>query len=151
MSATALALPRWSRAGQGNLWVDAAADAHPCACAPLPVRAKWKPQQPIKIKEASVEQWTQKQAIDYECARECITALIGVYTSDLYAEKARQAPDQAVIDRLNAEITRLFRERQDLRLTDAAEVARVTAEYGPMVRTAMEAKRLKLQSPAQAA
>lgn len=97
-----------------------------------------------------MEQWTQEEAIAYECARECITALIGVYTSELYGERARSAPDQAVIDRINQKIDRLFAERMDLKLTDHAEVARVTAEYGALVRASNEAKRRKLQSSSEA-
>lgn len=88
-----------------------------------------------------MEQWTQKQAIDYECARECITALIGVYTSQIYQERASASLDQAKIEHLNAEITRLFDERRNLQLTDDVEVSRINSEYGSLVRSAMEAKR----------
>ncbi|SEB25431.1 hypothetical protein [Variovorax sp. YR216] len=95
-----------------------------------------------------MEQWTQKQAIDYECARECITALIGVYTSELDEQEARPDPDAVAIAALNETITRLFNERRDLRLTDDEEVARVNSVYGSMVRSAMEATRSQLQSSA---
>lgn len=96
-----------------------------------------------------MEQWTQKEAIDYECARECITALIGVYVGQRHDEEARAAPDREIISRLDDSISQLWEERRNLQVTDAAELARVIGTYGPMVRTAMEAERRKLTLPAQ--
>lgn len=85
--------------------------------------------------------WTQEQAIAFESARECITALMAVYTAALSKEEGGPSPRPAVVEELNEKIANLFRERARLQPTDVEAVARVRTVYGPMVRAAMDAAR----------
>ena len=88
-----------------------------------------------------MQQWTQEQAIAYEAARECITALIGVYMSDLYEEEARDVPRLEVVAQLHERVGQVWRERTALKVTDDAAVQKVRSTYGPQVRAAMDAAR----------
>jgi predicted aminopeptidase len=79
-------------------------------------------------------QWTQDEAIAYECARECITHLRAIYTAEIYDEERKAAPDRARIDALRVEQARLYRERKGLRVKDAATIERINREYGALIR-----------------
>jgi len=81
-----------------------------------------------------MEQWTQDEAIAFECARECITDLMGIQSGLLCEEENKPNPDQASIDKFKAELSKLFRERTALTVTNQTEIARVRSEYGAMVR-----------------
>jgi len=85
-------------------------------------------------------QWTQEEAIDYECAREAITHARSICYSQIYKEEAKPQPDKALLAELRAEAGRLFEERRNLDPADHAEVARVRAKCGAFVR-AWNAKR----------
>ncbi len=85
--------------------------------------------------------WTQEQAIAFESARECLTSLMSVYTAALAEEEARREPRPAMVSELNKKIAHLFRERAALQPTDVDAVTRVSTEYGPLLRAAMEAER----------
>ena len=82
-----------------------------------------------------MKQWTQTEAVAYECAREVITDLMAIQTGQIAEESSKPHPDAARIADLRAERSRLFRERADLRVNDSAEVARIRAEYGALVRS----------------
>jgi len=81
-----------------------------------------------------IPQWTQEEAIAYECAREAITGLRAVLTSQIAAESSKPYPDAERLADLRAERARLFKERAGLQVKDHAEIARVRAEYGAAVR-----------------
>jgi len=53
-----------------------------------------------------MEQWTQDEAIAFECARECITDLMGIQSGLLCEEENKPSPDQASIDKYKAELSR---------------------------------------------
>ncbi|MDR2031386.1 MAG: hypothetical protein LBP86_03810 [Azoarcus sp.] len=82
-----------------------------------------------------MQKWTQSEAIDFECAREVITDLRAILTGQITEEKTKPQPDAARLERLYTERSRLFRERAGLHVRDHAEVARVQAKYGPLVRS----------------
>ena len=82
-----------------------------------------------------MKQWTQTEAVAYECAREVITDLMAIQTGQIAEESSKPDPDTARIEGLRAERSRLFLERADLRVNDSAEVARIRAEYGALVRS----------------
>jgi hypothetical protein len=79
-------------------------------------------------------QWTQEEAIDYECAREVITDLIAIHSRQIAEESRKEYPDAERLESLRAERSRLFREQTGLRVKDHAGIARVRAEYGARVR-----------------
>jgi hypothetical protein len=78
--------------------------------------------------------WTQDEAIAFEVARETINHVMSICTSDLADEERRPVPDAAVVAELSARRAQLHQERTSLRLKDHAEVARITKEYGALVR-----------------
>ena len=97
-----------------------------------------------------MQKWTQEQAVAFEAARECITALMAVHTAALATEKNRPDPRSTVVQELRGEIARLFAERSAMRVTDDETVARVLSTYGPQVRAAMERERARqARSPAE--
>lgn len=78
--------------------------------------------------------WTQDEAIAFEVARETIGHLMSICTSEIAQEERKAAPDKVVIARLEERFTALHQERARLRLADHAEVARISREYGALVR-----------------
>lgn len=76
----------------------------------------------------------QGSAVAFECARECISDMMAIYTGRIAEEEAKPQPDRRQIDVMRAERSRLARERADLRLHDSAHVARIMDEYCLAVR-----------------
>ena len=70
----------------------------------------------------------------FECAREVITDLHAILTGQFSEESCKPQPDAERLAGLNAERARLFQERAGLRVKEHAEIARVRAEYGALVR-----------------
>jgi len=81
-----------------------------------------------------MQQWTQDEAIEFECAREVITHLRAILTHEITAESSKAYPDAQKLAQLHEESNRLFQERVHLRVKSHAEIARVQAEYGPRIR-----------------
>jgi len=80
--------------------------------------------------------WTQEEAIEYECACECITDLMGIKTAEICEEEAKPFPDTTHVARLRAERFELAQERKRLHADNHAEIARINKEYGAIVRAA---------------
>jgi hypothetical protein len=78
--------------------------------------------------------WTQEESINYECARECITHLRAILTSQIAEESDKKHPDAKRLERLEVESLQLFRERANLHVKDHAKIARIRAEYGARIR-----------------
>ncbi|HBT97750.1 MAG TPA: hypothetical protein DEB25_09045 [Desulfobulbaceae bacterium] len=83
-------------------------------------------------------EWTQEEAIAYECACEVIGDMIGIYTGRIYAEKRKISPDWEKIERFDDERARLFREREQLNGLDHETIARIRKEYGAKVQAHRE-------------
>lgn len=81
-----------------------------------------------------MKQWTQEEAVAFECAREVITDMMAIHTGQIADERAKPQPDPARLAQLRAERSRLAQERAGLHVGDRAEVARIRAEYGAFVR-----------------
>ena len=81
-----------------------------------------------------MQQWTQDQAIAFECAREVITDMMAICTGRIADERTKKSPDTELIATLRADRSRLHQERTALHVTDDANVARIRAEYGAIVR-----------------
>ena len=78
--------------------------------------------------------WTQEQAVAFECARECITDMMGIYSTKIAEEEGKTDPDRAVLTELENELTRLARERSSLTITDDERIATVRRQYGEVIR-----------------
>lgn len=76
----------------------------------------------------------QEEAVAFECARECISDMMAIYTGRIAEEEAKLQPDRKHVEVMRAERSRLARERAELRLHDRTHVARVMDEYGAAVR-----------------
>lgn len=85
--------------------------------------------------ESANPRWTQDEAIAFEAARECITDLMAIRTSQIHSEQDKPNPNDAFLASLEAERTRLHQERAALQVADHVQVARVRSVYGAMVRT----------------
>jgi len=81
-----------------------------------------------------MEQWTQDEAIAFECAREVITDMMAIRTDQIAEEASKAAPDADHLASLRVERSRLAQERAALHVDDLAEVARIRAKYGAIVR-----------------
>jgi hypothetical protein len=76
-----------------------------------------------------MQNWTQDEAIAFECARECITHMMAICSGELHNN-----PSDARCAELVAERSRLAGELRTLRLKDHAEIARIRSEYGSLIR-----------------
>lgn len=81
-----------------------------------------------------MKQWTQEEAVAFECAREVITDVMAIHTSQIAEERAKSQPDALRLAQLRTERSRLAQERAGLHVGDRAAVARIRAEYGAFVR-----------------
>lgn len=81
-----------------------------------------------------MQKWTQDEAIAFECAREVITDLRAILTSQITEEANKEHPDTQRLTELRTERSRLFRERAGLRVKDHTTVSHVRAKYGARVR-----------------
>ena len=78
--------------------------------------------------------WSQDQAVALECAHEVISDLIAIRMQEIYATEDKFSPNAHQLAALREQITRLWDERADLKVTDDAAVAAVRANYGQQVR-----------------
>ena len=81
-----------------------------------------------------MKQWTQDQAVAFECAREVITNLMAIYSGRISHESAKALPDTNLIAELRANRSELANERVALHVGDDSDVARIRKEYGAAVR-----------------
>lgn len=84
---------------------------------------------------ATVAKWTQNEAVAFECAREVMTDMHAILTEQIFEESGKNSPNAERLASLRAERSRLLQERAALRVKDHAEIARVRAQYGAMVRS----------------
>lgn len=78
--------------------------------------------------------WTQDEAINFECARDCITDLMGIYSGAIDDEETAASPDKDKISELLAVRSSLARERMALRLKDHDRIAEIRSTYGAKIR-----------------
>lgn len=92
-------------------------------------------------------EWTQDESIEYEVARESITALISFRSQWLFDEEAKPSPDQAAIERWRGESAALAAELHGLHVGDRERIARICREYGPEIKR-LDALELRRTAPA---
>ena len=81
-----------------------------------------------------MQQWTQDEAIAFECAREVITDLMAIQTGQIAEEAHKSIPNVDRLESLRLERSRLAQERATLHVQDLADIARIRTEYGAIVR-----------------
>lgn len=79
-------------------------------------------------------EWTQEEAVAFECAREVITDMMAIQTRRIVAEARKPQPNAARLASLRAERSRLARERASLHVQDHVDIARIRSSYGEIVR-----------------
>lgn len=89
-----------------------------------PARQSAAPSQP---------EWNQEQAIEYEVAREAITALMAFRSQWIFDEEQKRSPDHAAIARWNSESAAFAAELRNLHVRDHENVARICRTYGPEI------------------
>lgn len=89
-----------------------------------------------------MQQWTQNEAIAFECACEAITDMMAFQSSQIADEESKRTPDAIRIRQLYAERSRLAQERASLRVDNQSQIAKIRAEYGALIR----ARRAKSRS-----
>lgn len=78
--------------------------------------------------------WTQEEAVAFECAREYLSDIIGIYSNELSGQDGRDACSGERARWLHAEIARLAELRRQLRVKDHDQVAEVRSMYGALWR-----------------
>jgi hypothetical protein len=73
--------------------------------------------------------WTHEEGIAFECAREVITDVMGILSSEI----AREV-DPQIAESKRKQRSALFQEREALRVSDQKTIARVRQVYGKTVR-----------------
>lgn len=84
--------------------------------------------------EPDESQWNGESATAYECARECLTHLMAIYSAEINDERNRSNPDQGRVMRLITARSNLARERERIHMTDKDAVESVRSKYGRLVR-----------------
>jgi len=79
--------------------------------------------------------WTQDEAIAFECARERITDLMGIYHTAIADEEEKPTPNREKIARYESITMKLARERANLSVTDHEKIADIRREYGACIRS----------------
>lgn len=92
-------------------------------------------------------QWTQDEAIAFECACEVITHMIAIQSRQIYEETNKGEPDVFRVAELRAERSRLAQERLALHVDNHDGVARVCSEYGAIIRARREKRHDRYFSP----
>ena len=81
-----------------------------------------------------MQQWTQDEAIAFECACEAITDMMAIHTGQIADEANKDEPDADRVASLRAERSRLSQERLALLVDNQDEVARIRTKYGAIIR-----------------
>lgn len=75
-----------------------------------------------------------QEGVRFEVAQDLFGHLIGQCSAELAAERRKETPDPAVLERWTGQATRYAAERSALDPRDQDGVEAVIAEYGPIVR-----------------
>jgi hypothetical protein len=88
-----------------------------------------------------MEQWTQDEAIAFECAKEVIGHMIAIKSSQIWEEEQKDIPDQRLLEKLNESQFKLAQERKNLRLKDHEKIAQVRNDYGSIIKEMIKEER----------
>ncbi len=82
--------------------------------------------------------WTQEEAVAFECARECITDMMGICSTAIADEEGQPTPDAVRLAGLEKNLVELARERAALTVADQDKIATIRREYGGRIRAYRE-------------
>jgi hypothetical protein len=82
--------------------------------------------------------WTQDDAIAFECARECITDLMGICSTAIADEERQLAPDVVHLAKLEKNLVELACERSTLTVANHDRIETIRRDYGAVVRAHRE-------------
>ncbi len=85
--------------------------------------------------------WTQDEAIAFECAKEVITDMMAICSTQIDEETRKPQPNQQRLTELKAELFNLGREQITLRGNDQNTIAKIRQEYGAKIRAYRERKK----------
>jgi len=88
-------------------------------------------------------EWTQDEAIAYECACDDIGLLRAILTREMAEESKKAQPDRQRLEQMESEFSALFHERAALHVKDHEKIARIRSEYGARIRAWMAAERMR--------
>jgi len=80
------------------------------------------------------DEWTQEEAVAYDCACAAIGSVISILSWEIHQEKSKPQPDAKRLESLLAEQLRLHLEREDLHVGEHEKIAQVRKKYGEFVR-----------------
>lgn len=84
---------------------------------------------------------TNEEAIAYEAARECITHVMAIVSSELFGpDMSTLSPER--IDALKGKLAELAEERQQLRLSDTKRIAKIREQHGRFVKQVLGSSKL---------
>jgi hypothetical protein len=89
---------------------------------------------PPPIVAADSPEWTHEDCVQYEVAREAITALMAFRSQWIFDEQQKPAPDLETIAGWRAERSQLAAQLQGLDVRDKDTVKRICREYGPEIK-----------------
>lgn len=82
----------------------------------------------------SMQQWTQDQAVAFECARECIVELMAICSAELGNMDGQADVCADRVERQERRLADLAAELRQLHLADADNIERIRRDYGRQVR-----------------
>jgi hypothetical protein len=80
--------------------------------------------------EREAPKWSNEDAVNYEVARDVITALMAFRSEWIGLERAKPAPDLSAIERWKAERGAYAAELRGLHIADHEKIARIRRDYG---------------------
>lgn len=86
------------------------------------------------LPQVSPTPWSDQAAVAYEVAIEGLSQAIGIYSTRIWEEQHRPAPDQNAIGGWSAARQRLVSQRETLRPDDRGAVERVQQECADLIR-----------------
>ncbi len=82
----------------------------------------------------SMQQWTQDQAVAFECARECIVELMAICSAELGDLDGQVDVCADRVNRQEQRLADLAAELRHLHLADTDNIERIRRDYGRQVR-----------------
>jgi hypothetical protein len=82
----------------------------------------------------SMQQWTQDQAVAFECARECIVELMAICSAELGDLDGQVDVCADHVNRQEQRLADLAAELRQLHLADTDNIERIRRDYGRQVR-----------------
>ncbi|MBC3806751.1 hypothetical protein H8K52_05245 [Undibacterium seohonense] len=80
--------------------------------------------------------WTFEDGLRFECARDLMTAMIGISSGKIAEEMQKINPDQELIQKLKADSFSFARRRESFHVHDKEKIESIFSEFTEVVRQA---------------